>query len=436
MFRELGTVSTAGGDLTLLTETPGKLGGMTWSPNGAWLAFVGAVSQNDPLAQSVFVVPAAGGAAVNRTPDYHGSVTSVDWLDNETVTFLANEGTRTTLNRVEARGGDIERIAGGGQQIIGNVSFDGGKEVFAAVVNTATHPNEVYAGNVRRGALERISRHNEWLEDAELARQETIEWMHPDGTRVEGVLVRPLGEQPGTRYPLAMLPHGGPEGVSLDGWTTRALYPAQVLAASGYAVLMPNYRGSGGRGVAFSKADHRDLGGKEFEDVIAGIDFLSEQGLVDPKRVGSSGTSYGGYFSAWAGTRHADRFAAAITFAGITNWASFTGTTDIPYEMSIVHWDLWWFDNPGLAWDRSPVAHANDSSSPTLVMHGAVDQRVHPAQSLELYQALKINEVPTGLVVYPREPHGLLERAHQLDFMHRIIEWLDRYVKAGLPATG
>jgi len=249
------------------------------------------------------------------------------------------------------------------------------------------------------------------------------------------VLVRPLDESPDTRYPLAILPHGGPEGISFDGWTTRALYPAQVLAARGYVVLMPNYRGSGGRGVAFSKGDHRDLGGKEFLDVIAGIDYLAEQGLVDPDRVGMSGTSYGGYFSALAATKYSDRFKAAIPYAGISNWVSFTGTTDIPYEMSIVHWDTWWFEDPGLAWDRSPLAHVNDSQTATLVGHGMADDRVHPGQSIELYTALRIKGVPTDLVLYPREPHGLLEREHQLDFMRRILEWFDKYLKGTGPTT-
>lgn len=437
MFRELATVHVTGGGLERLVETPGKLEAMAWSPDGSRLAFVGAVSTNDPLAQSVFIVPAEGGAAQNRTNDYGGSVTGLSWADDGTLLFLANEGTRTTLNRlaVDQGAGAAQRVAGGGPEILSSVRLDANAHIFAAVASTSSYPSEVHVGSIRDGALERVTRHNTWLDEVQLAQQETVEWTHPDGTRIEGVLLHPLNEQPGVRYPLAVLPHGGPEGISRDGWTTSALYPAQVLAARGYAVLMPNYRGSAGRGVGFSKGDHRDLGGKEFEDVIAGIDHLAERGLVDPERVGSSGTSYGGYFSAWAGTRHADRFKAAITFAGISNWASFTGTTDIPYEMSLVHWDLWWFDDPELAWDRSPLAHVSKDNSPTLVAHGAADERVHPEQSQELYQTLKILGVPTGLIVYPREPHGLRERAHQLDFMTRVIEWFDRYVKNAATTT-
>jgi dipeptidyl aminopeptidase/acylaminoacyl peptidase len=147
--------------------------------------------------------------------------------------------------------------------------------------------------------------------------------------------------------------------------------------------------------------------------------------------VGISGTSYGGYFAAWAGTRHSDRFAAAITFAGLSNRISFFGTTDIPYEMADVHWDLGWLDNPGQHWDRSPVAWLQGFRTPILVARGLADERVHPEQSLQLHHFLRLRGQPTGLVLYPREPHGLLERAHRIDFMERVVAWFDRYLKEG-----
>lgn len=435
MFRDLYTVPAAGGSMTELAPTPGKLGGMAWSPDGRMLAYLGATAFNDPLAQSVFVVPADGGEPRNLTPEYQGSVVWVGWLDATTVAFVADESTKTTLNHVPAAGGPITRIAGGGSEIFGAVSFDRERRAFAAAASTATHPAEVYTGDVRGGRLTRVTTSNPWLSGVALGRQETIEWSGAEGWPIQGVVVYPVGWRAGERYPLAILPHGGPEGVSLDGWTTNPLYPAQVLAGRGYVVLMPNYRGSGGRGVAFSKADHRDLGGREFEDVIAGIDHLAAQGIVDPERVGISGTSYGGYFSAWAATRWSERFKVAIPFAGLTHWASFMLTTDIPVEMSVVHFDLYCSDNPGLCWDRSPVAHVEGANTPTLIGHGLADERVHPEQSVELYNALRLKGVPVELVLYPREPHGLRERAHQLDYMRRITEWLDRYLQPGRPST-
>lgn len=435
MFRRIYTIPADGDGMELLTETEGKLGAMAWSPDGDWLAFQGAVSLDDPLAQSVFVVAGDGGKAVNRTSGFEGSALTISWLDEATVLFVAAEGTRTTLNRVGAEGGPIERLAGGGPEIFSEVSIDSSRRRLAMAASTSDHPAELYTGRVGEPRLARATMHNAWLSDVELAPQETIEWVGADGWRIEGVLIRPLGWVEGQRYPLAVLPHGGPEGISYDGWTSRALYPTQVLAANGYAVLMPNYRGSGGRGVAFSKGDHRDLGGEEFEDVLAGVDRLVEMGLVDPERVGISGTSYGGYFSAWGATRYSERFKAAITFAGISNWISFTGTTDIPYEMSLVHWDTWWFNDPGLAWDRSPLAWINTTRTATLVAHGLADTRVHPEQSIELYTALRIKGVPSGLILYPREPHGLRERAHQLDFMGRVLEWFDAHVKGTVTST-
>lgn len=412
-----------------LTPTPGKLGAMAWSPDGRFLAYLGATAANDPLAQSVLVVPATGGEPRNLTPAFEGSATDVAWLDNEHVAFVAAEGTRTTLNRVRAAGGPIERIAGGGAEVFGAVSFDARARTFAVAASTARHPAAVFAGDVGSGRLRRLVDPNPWLDTVALGRQETIAWQSSDGLRIEGVVVYPVGYAGSTRYPLAILPHGGPEGISQDGWTTSALYPAQVLAGRGYVVLMPNYRGSGGRGVAFSQGDHRDLGGLEFDDVLAGIDALAARGVVDPARVGISGTSYGGYLSAWAATRHGGRFRAAIPFAGIANWTSFTYTTDIPEEMSVAHWDLWCDEHAELCWERSPVAHVNGASTPTLIGHGLADERVHPAQSLELFTALRLEGVPVELVHYPREPHGLLERAHQLDYMERIVRWMDRYLK-------
>jgi dipeptidyl aminopeptidase/acylaminoacyl peptidase len=189
----------------------------------------------------------------------------------------------------------------------------------------------------------------EWAEIT-LARQEVIEWKGPDGKTIEGVLTYPKDYEQGNRYPLVLQIHGGPEGVSLNGWRTRSGYPVQNIAAEGYFVLEPNYRGSGGKGVAFSKANHDDLGGKEFDDVLAGIDALVERGLVDKERVGTGGWSYGGYFSAWAATKHSERFRASVVAAGITNWISSSGTTDIPHEMVLVHWNSYWYQQRDLHW--------------------------------------------------------------------------------------
>ncbi|MGK7311420.1 MAG: prolyl oligopeptidase family serine peptidase [Candidatus Longimicrobiales bacterium M2_2A_002] len=430
MYREIHAVAADGSWLEPMVATEGKLGAMAFSPDGGAIAWIGATEFNDPLAQTVFVAPLDGreaGAPNALTTGMEASAVDLGWLDGDTVWFVANEGTRTKLYRAREDGSGMEVVADGGDAIFHGASFDDAGGMFATAASTASHPGEVYVGELG-GELRRVTDHNPWLEDVALGTQRTIAWEGPEGWRIEGVLIEPVGYTEGETYPLAILPHGGPEGVSQDGWTTNPLYPAQLLAGQGYVVLMPNYRGSGGRGVAFSKGDHRDLGGREMEDIIAGIDHLSDAGMIDPDRVGISGTSYGGYMSAWAATAYSHRFAVAIPFAGLTNWISFTGTTDIPVEMTAVHFDLPIRGNMGLFMDRSPVANLEDAETPTLIGHGLADERVHPEQSIQLYNLMRLHDIEVELVLYPREPHGLLERAHQLDYMGRILEWMEKYL--------
>lgn len=435
MYRQIYTVTRDGGTPRLLVPTEGKLGPMAWSPDGSQLAYLGATAMNDPLAQTVYVVRPDEAARALTPPDMEASAMSLAWRDARTIVFVAAEGTRARMYTVPAAGGELRRVAGGGAEVFSSVSFARDNSTFALAASTAQHPNEVFTGTLRDGRLRRVTQHNAWLADVALGSQETFEWTARDGWRMEGVLIRPVNAQQGVRAPLAVLPHGGPEGISADGWTTNALYPAQVLAGAGYAVFMPNYRGSGGRGVAFSKGDHRDLGGREFDDVLDGIDALHAAGIADRDRVGISGTSYGGFFSAWAGTKHSERFRLAMPFAGISNWMSFQGTTDIPYEMALTHWDLWPYEHPLLMWERSPIAYVNQANTPMIIGAGLVDERVHPEQMIQLAQALRLKGVPVDLVLYPREPHGLLERQHQLDYMRRILDAFNRYVRPATPMT-
>ena len=165
--------------------------------------------------------------------------------------------------------------------------------------------------------------------------------------------------------------------------------------------------------------------------MLAGIDYLIELGYADPERVGVGGGSYGGYTSAWATTKHSDRFEAAVVFAGISNQISKIGMTDTPAENALVHWNLWHYDDWELVWDRSPLAHIHNANTPTLIGHGERDERVPTGQAFELYRALKYLDVSTQLVIYPREPHGLRERAHQVDWNRRVLSWYERYLLGG-----
>ncbi len=433
MFKKLQIVPASGGEPARVCETWGKLGPPRWSPDGRHIAFRAAVSANDPYAGSVFVVSAPSGEAVNLTPDIEATVTSVDWMEEDELVFLSYEGTKTALNTIGADGEGLKRITKDGP-VFYSFSFSEDGSVAAVIASTYKHPAELYlwkkGGIFSRGvgSVDRETFSNPVLNEIEFARQEVVRWSSVDGLEIEGLLMRPLDYVEGTRYPLVVQVHGGPEGVYLDGWNNNPYRWTQCLAARGYVVLMPNYRGSIGRGVAFSKGDHGDLGGAEFQDLLTGVDYLIELGLVDEGRVGMGGTSYGGYMSALAATAHTERFAATIDHAGISNWHSFTGTTDIPYEMCMVHWDFWVYDNPDIVWERSPIAHVNKADTPVLIVHGKADDRVDSGQAWELYTALKVKGVESELVLYPREGHGFRERAHRLDYMKRAIDWFDKHL--------
>jgi dipeptidyl aminopeptidase/acylaminoacyl peptidase len=431
MYSSLSMVPAAGGIPAPLVQTQGKLGAPVFSPSGSHVAWLGATDLNDPYAGSVFVAPVTGGAPLEVTRGHEGVATAVEWKDDGTLVVAATRGTETVLELVPRRGGAARVVVSGGPVFTDFVLSPAGKHV-ALIGNTPTCPNEVYAAPLGGGAtrLRRLTTTNPEIESVQLGAQETVRWKASDGLEIEGVLVKPLGFVAGRRYPLVVQVHGGPESCVRNGWVTSWGNLGQLLARDGYAVLYPNYRGSIGRSETFERADHGDLMGAEFEDILAGIDALAAQAMVDADRVGVAGGSYGGYTTAWAATAHSRRFRAGVNFAGISNWLSMQGTSDIPEENALVHWNRPFYTNMNLYWERSPLSHVDECRTPLLILHGEKDARVPVGQGQELYTALRLLGRDVEFVRYPREEHGLKEAPHQLDALNRSLAWFDRWLKA------
>ena len=428
-------VSAKGGEGELIHDTVGKVGLASMSPDGKYTAWLGAVSFNDAYTGSLFILASGGGSPKNLLQGFEGNGSSFTWKDSKTILLTTFEKTRTYLYEVSIPGGKMKRLRGAGGPVFGGVSLSKDGKKYTATGNDADHPNEVYAGTSDGKILQRLTHSNPELEGMQFGEQETISWKGPDDLVIYGVLVKPVNYNPAEKYPLQVQIHGGPETIRLDGWNTFYSRYGQLLAQRGYMVLIPNYRGSLGRGVAFTKEQHNDFMGKEFEDILAGIDYLIDQNMADPERIGIGGGSYGGYASAWAATKHSDRFKASVVFVGISNQISKGGMSDNPAENAIVHWNFWTYDNFDLVWDRSPLKHVKNAKTPTLILHGERDRRVPLNQAYELYRGLKYVKVPTELIVYPREGHGNRERAHQLDLCRRALEWYDKYLKEKAKAT-
>ncbi|AFH48321.1 Dipeptidyl aminopeptidase/acylaminoacyl-peptidase [Ignavibacterium album JCM 16511] len=436
MFKRLYVIDTETGIKYKLIDNPGKLTQFSFSPDGKKLAFVSAASINDAVSGSLFVCDVPNtkqfSQLKNYTEGFEGSVIMVKWKDDNTLIFSSEEGVDITLreHKINEKGNKL--ILEPGKVVLRN--FDLLNNVVCFAGNTKEHPNELFIFNLETNELSKLTNHNNWLSGVKLAKQEKIEYPAKDGLKIQGVLIYPLNYEQGKKYPLITYIHGGPEAAVQNGWETGYGSWGQFAAAKDFFVFMPNYRASSGRGVEFTMMGFGDLAGKEFEDVIDGIDYLIQKGLVDKNKVGIGGGSYGGYFSAWAATKYTDRFAASVVFVGISNQISKRNTTDIPYEDYYVHWGFWTHENEQLVWERSPVRYAHLSKTPTLILHGKEDLRVHPSQSLELYRALKLHgKAPVRLVFYPGQGHGNSKNTSRYDYLVRTLDWFEYYLMSNYP---
>lgn len=429
MHRRLRVVDAGSGAVVTRIENPGKLGESWWNPDGDHIAFISGETIHDPREGRLMVADARTGDFRDIVPGFEGHFTTVRWLDSHTLRYIVDVGTETEVGDVKRDGTDRRVTVAGGTTVFTDLSVSASPTLTALRGETPRHPAEVFALAAGSEVPSRVTDSNPWLSDVSLAPQEVVRWTARDGLEIEGILIRPLNEVAGGTYPLIVYVHGGPESHHHNGWLTSYSQPGQIAAARGMAVLYPNYRASTGRGVEFSMLDHADMGGREFDDIVDGVDYLIEGGGVDSARVGVTGGSYGGYATAWLSTYYSDRFAAGVMSVGISNQISKVGTTEISEEMYLVHNRLRPWDDWELFLERSPIYWADRSTTPLLILHGEEDSRVHPSQSLEMYRHLKLRgRAPVRLIFYPGEGHGNRNAAARLDYSLRSLRWLQHYL--------
>ncbi|MDX1571531.1 MAG: S9 family peptidase [Xanthomonadales bacterium] len=415
------------GSLLARIDNLGKLGKAMWSPDGRRIAFIGVNDFNDPREGRLKVADARTGAFREVTPNLDGHVVDLEWLNSEQLGAVIHFGVESEYWRVDIETGRRSVLVGQGDRVIRQISRSANGDQVAAIADAANHPREVFA--VTPAGLDRLTDSNPWLADRELGRQTTVDYRAADGLDLQGLLIWPVDYEESRSYPLVIFVHGGPESHRSDGWLTTYSQPTQVMAANGYFSFVPNYRGSTGRGVEFSKLDQHGYARPEFDDIVDGKDHLVSLGLVDPKRVGITGGSYGGFATAWSATALSQHYAAGVMFVGISNQISKFGTTDIPNEMHAVHARAWPWEDWQWFLERSPIYHVESARTPLLIMHGDSDPRVHPSQSLEMYRYLKsVDQAPVRLVLYPGEKHGNRKAAAQYDYSRRMVRWMDHYL--------
>lgn len=426
MFTRLHRVDLDG-SVQLLDDSPGKLGDFAWSPDGSKLAYIGAQDQRDPHAGMLYVVENNVRRAL--TPDYRGMVHQVEWIDDGELLLAVSEGVYTKLLRRRLDTEVPETIYGGPVSTRHFAHASDGTVCF--VGSTPEHPEEVF----RLGGLQatRLTNSNPELSAVALGRNEVVRYPARDGMPIEGVLMYPVDYRAGTRYPMVIVAHGGPEAHFSYAWNTNYGNWGQMLCARGMFAWYPNYRASTGYGVAFAKADHGDPMGREFEDHRDAIAHFDTLGLIDKARVGIGGGSYGGYTAAWAATKHTEHFAAAVSFVPFVDIRTKWYTSDISREFYYVHYEEKWpHQQADFLAARSPLTFAAQCQTPLLLLGGTSDPRVHPSQPYMLFRAVETaTKTPCRYVQYPGEGHGNRTNVYRYDYSVRTLQWFEHYLQPG-----
>jgi len=396
-----------------------------FSPDGKQIAYLQGgppkYSGYDP--RQLAVISVDGGEAVLPTSELDRNMSSPRWsLDGKTLQFLVADDRVQTVTSVPAGGGKTERVYPADSQPGVVRSYAIGDNGVVAVTTFGQRPAEIYRADDGMA----LSDHNKELrESIEWATVEGFDSVGKDGVAVGSMLHKPPGYRDGVRYPTIAYVHGGPVGQ--DGYEFDTT--SQVLAAQGYLVVNPNYRGSSGRGHEFSRAIYADWGNLEIKDIHAVMDNLVEQGLADPERLGIGGWSYGGINTNFAIATDT-RFKAAVSGASASNYIAGYGTDQY----------IWQYENEfGPPWEALdtyiktsyPFLHANRIETPTLFMCGEKDFNVPLINSEQMYQALRSLNVPTQLVIYPGQNHGLSKPSYIQDRLERMIDWYGHYLETG-----
>jgi dipeptidyl aminopeptidase/acylaminoacyl peptidase len=416
-------MNVSNGEKKKIEDTPASSDNARWSPDGKWIAYTGVTDPNSGVSTTyVYLVPSAGGTPRQLTSKFDLSAGAPVWSrDGKSLYFSANVLEANEIFSADVVSGNVTQLSKTGASInLADITKDGN-----TAIGTLTLPNapaEIYKSNLKFTEPIALSSHNRWLSEFTLADTEIVKWKSKDGTEIEGLLTKPV-DSDGGKLPLLLNPHGGPTGASTNSFNGTV----QVLAANGFAVLQPNFRGSTGKGLAFAQANKNTWGKGDYEDCMTGVDALIARGLADPDRLGAFGWSYGGYMTFWILTQ-TDRFKAVSPGAGLTNIYSMYSQNDIQRYLRWFYSDKAPWDATELYWDRSPMKYVNNVKTPTMIMHGQVDTRVPIAQAQEFYRALKDRNVPVEFVVYPRENHGFTEPRHQMDRVQRYVRFFGKYL--------
>lgn len=426
---DISILTVADGAIRKLVTQDGPDSNPVWSPDGKSIAFQSSMASqwffytNNRIA----VVPAAGGAVKSISDTFDEQPSIVGWSPNGLL-FTGLEKTSSRLYRLDPANGRLTPLSDATGASLGGFSFTKDFSTVAYTMNDAKHFPELYVAPLATMAARKLTSFGDQIKDWTVGNREMISWKSTDGTTIEGVLHKPAGFQPGKKYPLLVVIHGGPTGISRPARVQMGgTYPIELWLAKGAIVLEPNYRGSAGYGEKFRSLNVRNLGVGDAWDVLSGVDYLVAQGIADKDRMGVMGWSQGGYISAFLATHERQPFKAISVGAGISDWMTYYVNTDIhPFTRQYLKATPW--DDPAIYAKTSPITTIKQAKTPTLIQHGELDPRVPIPNAYELYQGLQDVGVPVKLIVYKGFGHGLNKPKAARAAMEHNLEWFNQYV--------
>jgi dipeptidyl aminopeptidase/acylaminoacyl peptidase len=427
---DVSIVEVANANVTVLAGTPAAEDSPLYSPDGKSIALI--VNDNPSRwAQSatIQIVPAGGGQPKSLMASYDGQPGIAGWsADSKRIYFSETKGTATQLYTIDVAANRIDEVKTT-PAVLSGWSLNRTATTFGFIRQTADTPPDVFIASAANFAPVQITTVNADFKMPPLGKTEVIRWKSKDGKEIEGLLTYPVNYQAGQRVPLILNIHGGPAGVFVQSFIGgRGVYPLAAFSSRGYAILRPNPRGSSGYGAEFRRANTRDWGFGDYQDLMTGVDRAVEMGVADPERLGVMGWSYGGFMTSWVVTQ-TKRFKAASAGAPVTNLMSFNGTADIPAFVPDYFGGQFW-EVMDLYQKHSPIFNVKGVTTPTMIQHGEADVRVPISQGYEFYNALKAQGVETRMLVLPRQPHGPNEPKMQLAAMKANLDWFEKYIGA------
>ena len=422
---DISLLDVDSGKLSPLLTQPGSDSGPKWSPDGQWIAFSTAMGDDRYFVNGrIAKIPAGGGPITVLTSTFDEDPYLLQWT-KAGLAFLGGEKSFMRLYLLDPATGKFARI-GPSPENISDASFAADGKAVAFAGDDRTTLTEIYRTTLDSWKPEAVTKMTEQVAGWKTGTREVIQWKSKDGTPIEGVLWKPDGFEPGRKYPLLVIIHGGPAGTSVPVLVAAYVYPYLQWLGKGALILEPNYRGSAGYGEKFRSLNVRNLGLGDMWDVESGVDSLIAKGAADPDRVGAMGWSQGGYISAFLAT-NSTKFKAISVGAGISNWVTYYVNTDIhPFTRHYLKATPW--EDMSIYLKTSPITHIKEARTPTLIQHGEFDRRVPIPNAYELFQGLQDVGVPTKLIVYKEFGHGISKPKEQLAATWHNWQWFAKYI--------